>query len=304
MTKRAPSNVAASVHSRLLNQARETAKPFNDLLQHYALERFLFRLSHSDFSSKFILKGALLLRVWEVSSIRPTRDIDLLGKTHNDLERVRSIIQQLCVATVNDDGMSFDAESIRAAFIAEDAEYEGIRIEFTGRLGNARIPMQIDIGFGDRVTPAPTIIEYPTVLASGPIRLLAYTPETTIAEKFQVMLSRGLLNSRMKDYFDIWALAKARQYDGQLLAEAIATTCTQRKTAVSQTPSALSKAMGDDEQRRIQWTAFRRRLQPTDAPESLDELVAAVARFLSPVANALATHAPFKHQWTPGGPWA
>ena len=148
-------------------------RAFNELLQHYALERFLYRLSVSDHAHLFILKGALLLRAWRLSSVRPTRDIDLLGQTSNDVESIIARCRDLCQTPIDDDGLSFDHESLRATPIAGDAEYEGLRVEFEGRLGNARMPMRIDIGFGDQITPEPEEIEYPTVLGMDPPRLRA-----------------------------------------------------------------------------------------------------------------------------------
>jgi hypothetical protein len=198
-----PRNTCASVHQRLKNVAERSGERFNDLLQHYALERFLCRLAASPHRSRFVLKGALMLRVWEVATIRPTRDIDLLGRTANDPQGIAAAARDICATAVDPDGLEFDGASVEVGRIAEEAEYDGVRVNFRGQLGKARIPMQIDIGFGDRVTPGPVEIEYPSVLGTPGANLLGYTPETTIAEKFHVMLQRGTLNSRMKDFFDI-----------------------------------------------------------------------------------------------------
>lgn len=303
MSERAPKNVAASVHQRLKNEARASGQTFNDLLQHYGLERFLFRLSKSGHSERFVLKGALLLRVWRLSSIRPTRDIDLLGQMGNESEEIEAVIRDVCHTAVEDDGLIFDAVSVRAAPITEDAEYEGLRVECDGALGNARIGVQIDIGFGDRLTPGPDRIEYPTVLGMEPPRLLAYPPETSIAEKFQVMLYRGALNSRLKDYFDIWALAQSRSFDGAVLAEAMRATCERRSTVIDGDPAAFSAQFMADRAKQAQWSAFRRRIRSTDAPEAFAEVATAVTRFLAPVAGALATGVTFTQRWRPGGPW-
>ncbi|MCP3905198.1 MAG: nucleotidyl transferase AbiEii/AbiGii toxin family protein [Planctomycetes bacterium] len=304
MTERAPKNVAASVHQRLKDEAKASGRTFNDLLQHYALERFLFRLSKSAYADRFVLKGALLLRVWRLSSIRPTRDIDLLGEMSNEVEAIEATVRDVCEIPIEDDGLSFDGASVRATPITEDADYEGLRVEFDGALGNARIRMQIDIGFGDRITPGPEEIEYPTVLDMEPPRLRAYPPETSIAEKFQVMLYRGVLNSRMKDYFDIWTLARSRAFDGAVLAEAVRATCERRGTPVEAEPVAFSDEMMADRAKQAQWAAFRRRLRPTDAPESFADVVTAVARFLAPVAEAVAVGISLESRWEPGGPWA
>jgi predicted nucleotidyltransferase component of viral defense system len=281
-----------------------TGQLFNEVLQHYALERLLFRLSKSDQVGRFVLKGALLLRVWGLTSVRATRDIDLLGQTSNEAGSISAIIQDVCTIAVEDDGLVFDAESVKVAQIAGDAEYEGLRVQFEGRLGNARIPMQIDIGFGDPITPAPVVTEYPTVLGMEAPRIRVYPPETAIAEKFQVMLYRGLLNSRMKDYFDVWALARSRRFEGAVLSEAILLTCESRGTAVVPSPVALSEEALLDADKQVQWMAFRRRIIPTAAPESFSEVVREVAAFLQPVAEALAAGVLLSGHWAPGGPWS
>lgn len=303
MTERPTKNVAASVHQRLKNQAVTSGQVFNDLLQHYALERFLYRLSKSEHADLFVLEGALLLHVWCLSSIRPTRDIDLLGRCSNEVESVSAIIRDVCTMPVDADGLTFDAESVRAARIAEAAEYGGIRVEFAGALGSALIPMQIDIGFGDRITPKPDEIEYPTVLGMEPARLHAYPPETSIAEKFQIMLYRGVLNSRMKDFFDIWALARSRAFEGRVLAEAIRATCERRRTPVEPKPAAFTDESMAERSKQMQWSAFRRRIRATDCPEAFVDVGRAVARFLVPVAESVAGGVTFDHCWEPGGPW-
>ncbi|MBX3372605.1 MAG: nucleotidyl transferase AbiEii/AbiGii toxin family protein [Phycisphaeraceae bacterium] len=301
--KQQPRNTAASVHQQLKNAADKSGERFNDLLQHYALERFLCRLAASPHRGRFILKGALMLRVWEIAAIRPTRDIDLLGRTANDPERIAVIVREVCIATVDPDGLEFDPATVEVGRIAEEAEYDGVRATFAGRLGNARIPMQIDIGFGDRVTPEPVEIEYPSVLGSPGARLIGYTPETTIAEKLHVMLQRGTLNSRMKDFFDIWALSRSRAFDGPVLSSAIRATCEQRGTAVAASPDALTPDALADPQKAVQWTAFRRRLGATDAPETFAEVGGWVAEFLRPAIESVAEGQMLHRTWPPGGPW-
>jgi len=295
--------MAASVHQRLKNVAASSGQSFNDLLQHYALERFLYRLSVSPHAESFILKGALLLRVWRIAAIRPTRDIDLLGRTANDAGNISRIMRDVCQMAVDDDGLTFDAFTVRAEQIADDAEYEGVRVLFDGRLGNARIRMQVDVGFGDRITPSPEDIEYPSVLGMDPPRLRGYPPETSIAEKLHVMLHRGMLNSRMKDYFDIWSLSRSRSFNGQTLAEAIIATCRQRNTPVESEPVALGDQAFADPQNAAQWIAFVRRLKGADAPRTFEEVGAAVAMFLGPPLGAIARGETFDQAWTPPGPW-
>lgn len=301
--KKPPSNIAASVHQRLKNAADASGERFNDLLQHYALERFLCRLAASPHRERFVLKGALVLRVWDVAAIRPTRDIDLLGRTKNDPQHIAATVRDICVAEVEADGLEFDADSIVVERIAEEAEYDGVRATFGGRMGNTRLPMQIDVGFGDRVTPEPVEIEYPSVLGMTRTKLMGYTPETTIAEKLHVMLKRGTLNSRMKDYFDIWALSQARAFEGAALSRAVRATCEQRATMVTASPPALEAEALEDRQNAVQWTAFRRRLGMNAAPESFEEVGGWVADFLRPVLEAVAAGRDLDRTWPPGGPW-
>jgi len=197
-------DLGASVRERLLNRARSQTRPFQELLQYYAMERFLYRLSRSRYSEKFILKGALLLTAWRAPLSRSTMDIDLLGRTSNDLEHIRTLVGEVCAMESQPDGIEFDAKSVKAARIKEDAEYEGVRVRFHATLACARISMQIDIGFGDVVTPSAIEIKYPTLLEFPAPVLLAYPKETVIAEKLEALTALGTLNSRMKDYFDLW----------------------------------------------------------------------------------------------------
>ncbi len=191
MTKRGTANIAASVHQRLLNLAKVRGRPFNELLVYYGIERFLYRLSISRHAEAFILKGALTLLVWQTPVTRPTRDIDLLGRTSNDLEAIRVLVAEVCQQTVEDDGLIFDPASVNTDRIAEDADYEGVRASFQGQLGNARIAMQIDNGFSDVITLAPISVTYPVMLNQPAPQLMAYNRETAIAEKLEAMVSLG-----------------------------------------------------------------------------------------------------------------
>ncbi|MBW2593251.1 MAG: nucleotidyl transferase AbiEii/AbiGii toxin family protein [Deltaproteobacteria bacterium] len=213
-------NMSASVRQRLLNRARSDHRPFNELLQYYAMERFLYRLSQSVHVDRFILKGALMLRVWRSPELRPTMDIDMLGVTSNEKVDIVAQIQDILTVDVETDGLAFDPDSIQAERITEDADYEGIRIRFLGELGTARINMQIDIGFGDVVYPEPEESDFPTMLNSPVPRLLCYSRESSIAEKFEAMVKLGMLNSRMKDFYDIWLLSRQFDFDGAKLAAA------------------------------------------------------------------------------------
>ena len=303
MTKGPIKNVAASVHQRLLNVAKQTNHRFNDLVQHYALERWLFRLSRSSYSEQFILKGALLLTAWNTPVTRPTRDIDLLGRLDNAPDFIRSVITEIIQTSVEDDGLVFDPTSVMAKRIVEDADYAGVRVEFQGRLGSNRIAMQIDIGFSDVITPAPVQISYPTILDQPPAQLLAYNRETVIAEKYEALVKLGDLNSRLKDFFDIWLLAGHFKFDGPSLAAAVQATFARRHTALEIEPICFTDQFAHDPSRMAQWKAFIRRGLLTEAPAEFPEVVRPIHDFLQPVALAIVGNRPFAEHWPPGGPW-
>jgi len=193
-------NVAASVRQRLLNHARAEGRPFNEVLQYFALERFLYRLGRSLYRRQFVLKGALMFTVWQSPFPRPTRDIDLLGLLDNTVEHVVSAIQAICQEPAPEDGLRFDAGSVAGERIIEAANYEGVRVRFAAYLGTARIPMQIDVGFGDPLVPGPSLVRLPTILDFPPPELQGYSRESAIAEKLQIMVYMGEINSRMKDF--------------------------------------------------------------------------------------------------------
>jgi len=201
-------NIAASVHQRLLNKAREASRPFNELLQHFAIERFIYRLSKSPHADRFVLKGALMFSAWTGSMSRPTMDIDLLGKIRNSLESIVAVVKDACEIKVENDGIVFHKDTVSAARITEDADYKGIRVLVRGNLGSTRLFLQVDIGFGDVIIPGPSKVKYPVLLDFPPPELDGYTMESTVAEKFQAMMKLGLLNSRMKDFYDIWFLSR------------------------------------------------------------------------------------------------
>lgn len=234
-------NVSASVRQRLLNRSRNDNRSFNELLQYYAMERFLYRLSQSDHAQDFILKGALMLRAWNSPEFRPTMDIDMLGKTANEDENITSLIRNILAVDVVPDGLAFDSESIQTERITETANYEGIRVRFKGTLATARINMQIDIGFGDIVYPEPVIAELPCMLDFPAPTLLCYSRESAIAEKFEAMIKLGKLNSRMKDFYDIWLLSRQFQFELSSLGEAVRQTFEQRGTKLSEPIEAFSK---------------------------------------------------------------
>jgi len=264
--------------------------------------RFLYRLSQSVHVDRFILKGALMLRVWRSPELRPTMDIDMLGITSNQEADIVAQVQDILTVDVETDGLAFDPASIQAERITEDADYEGIRIRFLGALGSARINMQIDIGFGDIVYPEPEESDLPTMLNSPAPRLLCYSRESSIAEKFEAMVKLGMLNSRMKDFYDIWLLSRQFDFDGPRLTEAIRLTFERRGTKMPAEIDAFTESFIEAKQ--TQWAAFRKRLGQEHVPILFKEIAASVDSFLSPIVAVFSSGKQSPTNWTAPGPWA
>jgi len=304
MTSRQPKDIAASIRQRLLNKAHADNRPFNELLQYYAMERFLFRLGASQHAAKFILKGALLFTAWRAPASRPTADIDLLSRTSNVVDTMVAMIAELCMVEVEPDGLTFDTHNIVAERIAEDADYQGIRVKLRGNLGTARVTVQLDIGFGDVIVPRVQQVSYPTLLDMSPPRIRCYSRETTIAEKFEAMTKLGILNSRMKDFYDVWFLSQSYAFDGSVLATAIGKTFARRDTPIEPATVAFSEAFAQDATKQAQWRAFVRKAALDNAPVELAEVIGGIRGFLQPVAKALAVDESFDKVWRPPGPWS
>lgn len=301
------SNIAASVHQRLLNRARAEGRPFNELLHYFVLERFLYRLGCSAYAERFVLKGALMFSAWQVQLPRSTRDIDLLGRLDNAVEHIVAAVQAICEQSVLDDGLRFVTESVTGERIIEAADYAGVRVQFVAFLGAARIPLQIDVGFGDAVTPAPISVQLPPLLDFPAPEVRGYTRESVIAEKLQSMVRLGEINSRMKDFFDIWLLANRFSFGGATLAQAIRETFSRRETPLTTTPVAWDVRFTGNFDKQAQWQAFLRRYrldQDATVPATLPEVVEMITFFLRPVLHALIEQQPFEYHWTPEGPWA
>jgi hypothetical protein len=267
------------------------------------MERFLYRLSRSPYANKFVLRGALMLIVWEAPLTRPTMDIDLLGRIDNSIETIVEVTREICRQEVEPDGIDFDIATIEAKHIAEDADYEGIRVRFRGSLDTARIVMQLDIGFGDIVIPPPEPMSYPTLLDLPAPHLRGYTKESTIAEKFEAMVKLGILNSRMKDFFDIWLMSRQFDFDGATLAEAISKTFSTRGTSIQSKPIALTNSFAEDTAKATQWRGFVRKNRLKNVPQNFAEVITAIAEFLTPIAEQLAADRVFKATWKAPGTW-
>lgn len=229
-------NIGASVRARLLERAREQKADFQILLTRYTLERLLYRLSLSAYRDRFILKGAMLFSTWVETPFRPTRDLDLLGRGPADVQSIAEAFRAVCSVSVPDDGVEFDIARLEAAPIREDLKYGGVRIRTTALIDRARIPVQIDVGFGDAITPAPREIDYPVLLDAPAPRLLAYPLETVVAEKFEALVTRGIANSRLKDFYDLYLIAQTFPLETVHLAEAVRRTFERRGTVLPTTP--------------------------------------------------------------------
>lgn len=295
-------NISASVRDRLLNKARTEKLDFNLLLTRYALERMLYRLSISKQRDQFLLKGALLFDLWFDVPHRPTHDADFLGFGSAEIPHIEEIFRDICRIEV-EDGIAFQPDTVKAAEIRKEANYAGVRVTLLGMLDSARCAVQIDIGFGDAVVPGPDEVHYPVILGEMPgPHLHVYPRYTVVAEKLQALTSLGMLNSRMKDYFDLWILAKHSDFDGQILSRAVAATFERRRTAVpTGAPIGLSDEFINDAQKGKQWQGFLRK-NALD-PMSLATVVVDLRDFLMPVLAAIAAGGSHDYPWRAGAGW-
>lgn len=296
-------NVEASVRARLLNRAHETKQDFNLVLSRYAMERLLYRVSKSQYADQFLLKGALLFDLWFDIPHRPTRDIDFLGFGSPELSDIEVIFKNICTKKIND-GVIYLPESVRVTEMRADANYAGVRVTLLGLIDGARCQLQIDIGFGDAVTPGPENVEYPVMLAEFEApQLRAYPRYTVVAEKFEALTSLGIANSRMKDYFDLWILSRHADFDGDILRKAVRETFIRRRTALTQqAPFGLTDTFVQDTQKQIQWKAFLRKNQLEAL--TLTDTVEALETFLRPIYGAVGGNTEFHAHWQAGGPWS
>lgn len=304
MSRAKPSNLAASVHQRLLHVSRETGADPNHVLSRFAIERLLYRLASSDHAGSFVLKGAILFMVWTGKTYRPTYDLDLLGFGKDSSQRIAEVFKSLCRLKVKPDGLTFDPESVKAEPIRDDEEYHGQRVSLSAFLGNARITLQIDIGFGDIITPKAQEIDFPTLLDFPSPRLRACPRETVIAEKLHSIATRGMTNSRMKDFYDIFVLARDFPFDGSILAKAVQATFKRRKTKIPEaTPLALTEEFSNSTIKATQWNAFIRKSGLGKSMPELANVLAYLRDFLLPILHAATGQTNIPNQWSPGGPW-
>lgn len=299
--KKPVKNVAASILAQLKNQTEILERPFAETLQYYAMERFLYRLSKTKYASKFILKGGLLLYVWGIPLRRPTRDIDLRGHVSNNSKSLLEIFSDVAKVSAPEDGIIFDPDSITIEETQIDADYQGIRVKLTALLERSRIPIQIDIGFSDELASNAESVEYPNILPDlKQTRMKGYPKEAVVAEKFHAMVRHAELNSRMKDYYDLWLISETFEFDLQSLQKAIETTFNKRDTELPvERPVALTGEFASMNQ--IRWNNFLEKLHL----ESVDfvNIIEKIWLFLHPPLQSSIDKSKVNRKWIPAKGW-
>lgn len=301
MSKKDSRDLSQSIRNKLLYRSKQKQVDFNNEVTRYALDRFLYRLGQSEYKNKFILKGATLFKVWNGELHRPTKDLDLLGFGESDISEIEKQIKAVCKIQC-EDGIDLYPQSVRGEIIKEDQEYEGIRIYIKYALAKNTGNIQIDIGFGDEITPEPLEIEIPTDLDLDlPVPYLRIYPrETIVAEKFQAMVSLGISNSRMKDFYDILFLSRNFEFNGQLLKQAIEKTFKRRKTSISdQIPLALTDEFIQDTNKQKAWQAFLNKINIKDGEEDFGKVIEELQHFLIPPYFAISSQEVFEKLWLP-----
>lgn len=297
-------NIPASINARIQNLAHTQNESFQRILQYYCIERFLFRLSQTNYSNLFVLKGGLIFYALGYHFRRPTRDIDLRGFTNNSAQNLLNILGTAFEIPNENDGLSFDKNSIRFEEITTDADYRGVRVSFEAYLGKARIPLKIDIGFSDEIIPGIQKIIYPVLLneMEAP-RLQGYPLESIISEKFHAMVRLDEINSRWKDFYDIWMLSEMNSFSGELLQKAIQTTFAQRETPIpTSKPVALTNEFALSHQK--DWQIFiKKNKLSQDGVEDFSKIISKLSVFMLPPVESLSNHQLFRKNWVAGLRW-
>ncbi len=293
-------SIAQSIRLELLRLAHGTHRPGEELIQLYAIERFLYRLSISPYADRLFLKGALMLQVWNLPQQRPTRDIDLLGRLDNSPTFISQICRDICAIDCPDDGMAYDAHTLVVKPIQAHHDYQGVRAKFLGLLDRSKAHMQIDFGFSDQIYPSPITIHYPTILEMPSPCLRGYTPETTIAEKVEATIRFQHTEIRIKDLFDIWLLSRQLSFQGPRFASALHQTFRRRATPFSPHSQLIDPVVGH---RQTKWARFRDQNRLMIAPLSLIEACKEIDNFILPPLASLKSPQSFAYDWQPGGPW-
>ncbi|GAB4182041.1 MAG: nucleotidyl transferase AbiEii/AbiGii toxin family protein [Rhodocyclaceae bacterium] len=298
------SKLPASVAARLLNRAKQTGDVYQTLLTSFCFERFLYRLGKSEARGRFVLKGAMLLRLWSDQPYRATRDLDLLRKGDGSFEAIRADIRTICAVPVEPDAVSFDADAVDIEAIRAEDEYAGTRATLPARCGKARLSLQIDMGLGDSVWPAPRSCAYPALLDFPPPEVLAYPREAVVAEKLEALVVLGDRNSRIKDFFDLHHLASRFEFDRETLAEAARRTFARRNTPIpAEPPIGLTPAYWENPSRPAQARAFARRAGLTLPDDPGSAFAGLIGAFLLPILDDLRHSERRGGTWGPGRPW-
>jgi hypothetical protein len=299
-------DLAASIRAKLLRVGQQTGEEFERTLVRFAAERWLYRLGQSPARERCVLKGAALLAVWMPNPHRATRDVDLLGTGATDDDAIRQLLTTVADTPCPEDGLVYDLNELTLDAIREDAAYAGVRARFLARLGNARIRMQVDIGFGDIVTGGPEVVALPVMLAALPSTTLrAYPRDQTVAEKFEAMVQLDVRNSRMKDFHDLWVLAGGFPFEGPRLRDAVAGCFERRGTPWSEErPEVLTRQFYEHDQLRARWSGYVngsavQEVPPLDFTTIGERLIA----FLGPVREAIVGSEPLNARWVPAQAW-
>lgn len=301
MTVKVLKNPAASVRARLLEHAKTHGDEFQRVLTRYAIERLLYRLSQTEAAQRYVLKGAMLFVTWPEHIFRPTGDLDLLGQGDPDPKTIAELFARICQVEVAKDGILFDPATLKVEAVREEDKYQGVRLSLRGYLEKAEIAVQVDIGFGDHVYPAPERRTFPSLLPDLPgANVLMYPPETVVAEKFEAMIRFGELNGRAKDFHDIWVMARTFPFELPHLVEAVAGTLRRRETAFpTDMPVGLTDAFAKIAEERGLWTGFLRRNPPTLQPPQFPQLQEELRRFFGPIIATLGAPEGARGTWDP-----
>ena len=303
MTIKPPRNIAASVRQKLLNVAKVRAADFQQIGTQYSLERLLYRISISEHRDRLILKGGLLFLAWQADTARPTRDADFLSFGSSDTDEIKKAFQSI-LSLPAEDGVQFDLTAIEATRIRPEDEYDGVRVTTNATISGARFPIQVDIGFGDAITPGTQEIHFPTLLDQPAPHVLSYPPETVIAEKLEAIISLGDINGRLKDFYDLGVISRMFEINGGILAKAIAATFARRKTDLPEAePPSLMPAFANLDTTKRNWDAFIRRNTLAVKFASFEALQEALLTFLQPPIAAARTAEALNARWLPGKGW-
>ncbi len=297
-------NMGISVRTKLLHLAKQRGDDFQLVLLRFVNERLLYRLATSAHANRFVLKGAALFTVWTGKPHRATRDLDLLGYGESSENNLRVVFNDVATMKTEDDGVVFDTSSLEVGPIRENQQYSGVRVTLTAHIATARVRVQVDVGFGDAITPEAIEIDFPVLLSFPAPRLRAYPRETVVAEKLDAMVQLGLANSRMKDFYDLRLLSELFDFDGELLVKAIQATFTRRGTPVpEELPVALSQQFVGDSGKTKQWSAFVSKSGAGDIGD-FAWVMEHVAEFVMEPLKQARTSVPWKASWPKGGPWS